>query len=331
MAELALLHDLQAPMRNYYCGRRVLVVGADGFLGCNCILMLQQLGAEISIISRRAKPRMVAGVSHIYRGDLLDEALLAEAVAKQDVVCNFAGVSSAVDSNQSPETSLLGMCLPSLRLFNACASEETPPRVIYTSSRLVYGIPAYLPVDELHPVLPQSMYAVHKLTLEHTLSVLYQTRGLPYMSFRISNPYGPYQRPGVSHYGVINHFIRLASCHEPIRIFGDGRQRRDYIYVEDAIAIMLAMAVKEESAGEIYNLGGKDDMAIIDAARVIAGQADDSPVDLVPWPDDYRSVETGNYSTDLGKLEASLGTLNMTGFSEGVRHSLAYYRQANAH
>ncbi len=326
MVELAPLVDLPASVRHYFHGRRVLVVGADGFLGCNCVLMLRRLGAEISIISRRAKPRMVDVVDHVFRGDLLDEALLAEAVAGQDVVCNFAGVSSAIDSNQSPETSLLGMCLPSLRLFNACASLDPPPRVIYASSRLVYGTPVYLPVDEVHPVTPQSMYAVHKLTLEHTLAVLHQTRGLPYMSFRISNPYGPYQRPGVSHYGVINHFIRLASRHEPIRIFGDGRQRRDYIYVEDAIAIMLAVAEKEETAGEIYNLGGKDDMAIVDAARTIAGQADGSPVELVPWPDDYRSVETGNYCTDLSKLEACLGPLEMTDFADGVRNSLAYYR-----
>lgn len=309
-----------------YGGRRVLIVGADGFLGCNCVRLLTAVGAEVSVLTRRPEPRMGNGVAHVYRGDLLDEALLAEAVAGQDEVCNFAGVSSAVDSNLSPETSLSDMCLPSLRLFKVCAQASPQPRVIFASTRLVYGIPSYLPVDERHPLAPQSMYAVHKLTLEHTLSVLHQTRGLPYNSFRISNPYGPYQRPGVSQYGVINHFIRSAACNSAIKIFGDGRQRRDYIYVDDAIAIMLRVAVDASCDGEIFNLGGRSIMAIVDAAETISELAGGSPVELIAWPDDYRIVETGDYFTDLSKLEAMLDLPEMTKFETGVRLSLDYYR-----
>ncbi|MBM3223998.1 MAG: NAD-dependent epimerase/dehydratase family protein [Candidatus Tectomicrobia bacterium] len=168
----------------HYRQRRVLVMGADGFLGINCIYALQRLGAEISIVSRRATPRAVDFQGRVFHGDGRDRALVRAAVAQQSIVFDFLGTMGAVDSNHDPLRSLEEDCRPHLTLFQTCAEAPTPPLVLFCSSRLVYGKPQYLPVDEAHPCQPQSMYAVHKLTSEQHLQVLQQSHGLRFCVLR---------------------------------------------------------------------------------------------------------------------------------------------------
>jgi len=313
-------------VRAFYQGRSVLVTGADGFLGFNCVRMLAGLGAHVSVLSRRAQPRSAPLAVRVFRGDLGDPELLRVALAGQSVVFDFAGVSSAVESNKDPERGLDEECRPHLRLLEACSRLQSPPVVVFPSTRLVYGKPRYLPVDEEHPLAPQSMYAVHKIAVENYLQVFGQTRGMPFCVFRISNPYGPYQPADARGYGVINQFIRRAARGEPIRIFGDGAQRRDYVYIDDLISVMMLGAMTEACHGEIFNLGGAEGVSIADAARAITRLAGDTPLAFEPWPEAYRTVETGDYFTNLTKLRSKLDLPAFTPFDEGVQRTLAQCR-----
>lgn len=319
-------HD--AALREFYVGRNVLVTGADGFIGMNMVFALLALGANVTITTRRASPRIAKFPGRVVNGDLRDEATVQAAVQGQSAVFDLAGNSGAVWSNRRPAESLETECLPHLNLYQACAAMNPSPVVLYCSSRLVYGKPEYLPVDELHPTNPWSMYAVHKVTVENYLHVFSRTKNLRVCVIRLSNPFGPHQASGTKNHGILNQFIRQAVRGNPITIFGDGRQERDYIYITDVVLSMLRAMGFENCYGQTFNLGGRARMSIIDTARRVAHLAGGTPVIFEPWPANYKSVETGDYQTDLSKLDSFITPHSQTGIDDGVIETMAYYREA---
>jgi UDP-glucose 4-epimerase len=314
----------------FYRARRVLVAGADGFLGMNCVGALEKLGAQVSVVTRRESPRAVLSAHQIIHGDLRDPAVARAAVAGQSVVFDFVGSMGAVESNFKPQESLAQECSAQLSLFHACATSTAPPLVMFCSSRLVYGRPQYLPVDEAHPLNPQSMYAVHKVTAENYLQVFGQTRHLRYCIFRLSNPYGPHQPEDARGYGIINRFLRAAAGGQCIRIFGEGGQLRDYIHVDDVVAAFLLAAMHDKGRGQIFNLGGRSPVTIRSAAERIASLAGGSEVRFEAWPADQQAVETGDYWTDVRRLDSLVPLPQPVNWDAGLLHAVEFYRQEYA-
>jgi UDP-glucose 4-epimerase len=313
-------------LREFYRGRRVLVTGADGFLGLNCVHALRELQADISIVTRRASPRAPLSEVTAFHGDLRDRETARAAVGGQSVVFDFVGSMGAVESNRSPTESLNQECAAQLSLFHACATASGPPLVLFCSSRLVYGKPHYLPVDEEHSLNPQSIYAAHKITAESYLRVFGQTHRLPYCIFRVSNPYGPHQAEDQRNYGIINRFLRTAARGESIRIFGDGRQLRDYIHVDDVVAAFLHAGMLHESRGKIFNLGGRVAVSLRDAAERIAELAGAADVRYEAWPSDQQAVETGDYFTDMRQVDSLLRLPPEVEWDTGLVNALDFYR-----
>lgn len=315
-------------LRRFYDGRRVLVVGGDGFLGRNSVEPLVALGARVSILTRRrAAVGRSDAIEQVFVGDLREPGLVRDAVSDKTVVFDFAGSSGAVDSNRHPELDLERECRAKLNLFTACAEAERRPKVLFCSSRLVYGPPLYVPVDEKHPLSPQSFYAAHKIAAESYLKVLGQTHQLRSTVLRVSNPYGPYQSDGHKSYGVINQFLQRAARLEPIRVYGDGIQIRDYVHAGDLVAVFLLCGESSRCDGEIFNVGGREPVRLRDAAETITRLAGSPPVELAAWPADYEAVETGDYVTDLTKLDRTLGRVGQLRLDEGLSLSLEAYRE----
>lgn len=314
-------------MLDFYRRRKVLVVGADGFLGVNCLHALQQLNAELTILTRNTSPRAKFYRGRVVKGDLLNTDLVRDLVFGQEIVFNFAGGSSAHESNLHPEINLKTELQANLTLFNACAVTDRSPLLINCSSRLVYGKPRYLPVDELHPVQPQSIYAAHKLTAENYLAVFAATFGLRFINFRLSNPYGPYQSPNYKGYGVINRFLQNAALHRPIVLYGEGLQRRDYILAADAIYIFLLSALTPECNSETFNLGGSQAISMVDAAQLISTVAGGTPIEFVSWPEQTKMIETGDYETDMSKLSRYLPLPEQRSLKEGFEFTVNFYRK----
>jgi UDP-glucose 4-epimerase len=310
-------------IRSFYKDRDVLVAGADGFLGFNCVRMLDELGARPRALTRSTPSRASSFAHDTVCGDLSDRNFVERAANGQEIIFDFAGSIGAVDSNKHPQRSLDEECRAHLNLFETASANQA--RLVFCSSRLVYGRPRYLPIDESHPLCPQSFYATHKLTVEFYLQVLAQERGLRYSIVRLSNPYGPFQNLNRS-YGVINQFIRAASAGEPLFVYGNGRQYRDYIYVEDAISAFLQVAANGRCDASIFNLGGMQKLSVADAALRIAMLAGGCEVKFVPWPAGSQRVETGDYYSNTEKLRRHINLSDMTSFDEGILRSLDYYR-----
>jgi UDP-glucose 4-epimerase len=310
---------------NQYCGRKVLVAGGNGFLGANCVEALLALGAKVSIITRKISiPRH--GCLSVFDGDARNPTLLRAAVEQQEFVFDFLGGPAAVASNQSPLTSLEGELRAHLALFEACANAPSSPVVMFCSSRLVYGKPEYLPVDESHPLRPQSFYAINKIAAEQYLKLFANSKELRYCVLRVSNPYGPNQPNETKGYGIINSFLSAAANGKEIVVYGDGGQMRDYVHVSDVMIAFLSSAVNKSCYGKIYNFGGHTVARLRDVVSLIAELAGGTPVRFEPWPSDYRSVETGDYASDQGRISSTLNLPPQVSQRDGFASTLLAYR-----
>ncbi len=147
------------------------------------------------------------------------------------------------------------------------------------------------------------------------------------MSVRIANPYGPRQQMKHSKYGILNWFIRLALEGRPLTIYGEGRQTRDYVFVEDLADAMLALALAPGTAGQVYNLGSATSTPFLEMAHLVAAAVPGTEVHQVEWPADRAFVETGDYLSDIGKINAATGWRPRTSLQEGISRTVAYYRK----
>jgi UDP-glucose 4-epimerase len=145
---------------------------------------------------------------------------------------------------------------------------------------------------------------------------------------RITNPYGPYQRPEQRSYGVINQFIHEAMRGGSITVFGRGEQLRDYIHVDDVVEALLAVAMSPAAAGATYNLGSGTGTSLADLAALIVEVAGSGQVEHVPWPQSEASVETGDFCADITRVEAAVGWSPRVKLRDGIQDVITRVHRA---
>lgn len=292
-------------------GRRVLLLGGLGFIGLNLVPELLRVGACVEIVNRSLDPlalrwldRQAGGLGvGVHQGDLRDVEGLHDRLGTADLIINLAGESGAVrsecDALVDAQVNVGGhlAVLEALRLRRHC------PRVVFISSRLVYGVTGRTPADESHPTRPTSLYGLHKLTVEHYHRIYWEHYGIPYTVLRLTNPYGAFQLPHRRDYGVINRFILSALRGETITLFGDGRQLRDYIHVSDVAEAILRALVDERACGETFNVGAGISVSMREMAERIVQATGSGRVATTPWPGGYERVETGDFLCDIERIE----------------------------
>jgi nucleoside-diphosphate-sugar epimerase len=318
---------------NFYRNKKVLVTGGLGFIGLNLSQRLLELGATVTVLDN-FMPTVVSrqlvdllGQIKVAIADIRDEEKVERVVRDQDVIFNLAGKSGAADSNKTPLNDLDINCRGHLTVLEACRRFNPGVAIIFPSSRLVYGKPQYLPVNEKHPLAPESIYASHKLVVENYHLIYGRLHGLKVTVLRISNPYGPYQAGEGRAYGIANSIIQAAVSGRPITLFGDGSQRRDYLYIDDLVAAMLRAARLPESRGRVYNIGDGQGTSLAELAGLALAAAGQGEIVRVPWPEDYRAIETGDYLSDITLARHELGWNPSTDISEGVARTVEFYRQ----
>ncbi|NLB56303.1 MAG: NAD-dependent epimerase/dehydratase family protein, partial [Lentisphaerae bacterium] len=189
----------------------------------------------------------------------------------------------------------------------------------------------YKPVDEDHPMLPRPPYALNKTAAENMYSFYYSVHGLKTVSLRISNPYGPGSQMKHSKYSMINWFIRQAMDGYSLKIFGDGEQVRDYIYVEDLAEAFITASITSECYGKVFNVGSGTGVRFIDMAESVVRSVGMGNVEKVPWPKDYVNVETGDYVADITRIKAACNWKSSVSFQEGIDRTVAFYRVNQRH
>ncbi len=323
----------------YYSGKPVLITGGLGFIGSNMARRLADLGAQVTLVDSMI-PEYGGNLFNIdgYEdrlrvniADVRDPYSMRQLVQGQDVVFNLAGQVSHIDSMRDPFTDLDINTRSQLSLLEACRNENPDVKVVYAGTRQQYGKPQYLPLDEQHLQLPTDVNGVNKLAGERYHIVYYNAYGLRTSSLRLTNTYGPRQLMLHNRQGFIGWFMRLAVEGETIQIYGDGSQLRDLCFVDDTVDAFLRVGASEAADGEVYNLGGRRPISLLELAETRVSIAGHGSVKLAPWPEERKRIDIGDVYSSYARIKAHLGWSPVTLLENGLRQTIAYYKANQQH
>ncbi len=326
-------------LADVFRGRKALVFGGLGFLGSNLAHVLVRFGARVTVVDALL-PQYggncfnLHGIEDQVRvivGDIRDEHLVQEIVVGQDYVFNFAAQVSYIDSAADPLLDLDINCRGHLVVLEACRRMAPEALVLFSSSRLVYGRIQQVPVTETHPTEPLGFYGIHKLTAEKYYLLYHHSYGLRTAIVRIPNPYGPRQQMKHSRYSLPGWFVRQAMEGRTITVYGEGNQRRDYIYVDDIVDAFVRVASCEGVGGEVFNVGSVEPVRFVDMVDTVLAVVNNGRKEHVPWPANYEANETGDYVADTSKLFKMTGWQPTVQLSEGITRTFYYYRRHKEH
>lgn len=316
-----------------YAGRSVLITGGAGFIGSSLALELVRLGAKVTVLDAMLplyggnmfNLEPAQGEVEFVQGDIRDEATVNRLVAGKDFIFDLAAQVSYIDSRDLPILDEDINARGHLVVLEAMRHHAPDATLVFASSRLVYGQILTNPVAEDHPTEPLSLYGIHKLTGEKYCRYYSRTFGLKASVVRIPNPYGPRQQMKHAKYSIVGWFMRQAMEGKPIRVFGDGSQLRDYIYIDDITSALLGVGLRGKP-GEVYNIGTSEKTRFIDMIDAIISAVGSGSRELVPWPKNYEKNETGDYFADTSRISADVGWAATVPLAEGIGRMLEYYR-----
>ena len=319
-------------------GKRVLITGGLGFIGSCIAHELVAHGAHVVLVDslipqyggNRANIAGIEDAVTVNISDVRDVHSLRALVRGQDVIFNLAGQTSHLDSMQNPFDDLEINCRAQLSILETCRHANPEARIVFASTRQIYGRPRYLPADESHPLAPVDVNGINKTAGEWYHLLYGQVYGLGVSVLRLTNTYGPRMRVVDARQTFLGYWFRQVLDGETIRVFGDGRQLRDFTYADDAVRAFLLAAVRPEALGQVFNLGSKEVVSLLDLARLVVGANGSGAYEVVPFPPDRKAIDIGDYYGDYAKVHAALGWEPRVGLAEGIERSLAYFRDRRA-
>lgn len=322
-----------------FADARVLVTGGLGFIGSNLALRLCESGAAVTLLDNlepsyggnRFNIAPIAQRVQVVIGDMRDEGLMRELLAGQEYLFNLAGQTSHIDSMQDPAQDLEANVRAQLTVLEACRKVNPGVRVVFASTRQVYGKPAYLPVDEAHPLKPVDVNGIHKIAGEMYHQLYAQVYGLATCVLRLTNTYGPRMRVRDDRQTFLGTWIRRLLDGEKLLVFGDGRQLRDFNYVDDAVRALMLCALARESTGKVYNLGSREVLGLEELARKLVAAHGSGCYELVEFPDERKRIDIGNYYGSCARIEHEIGWQARVSLDEGLRRTLAYFGSVGGH
>src|SRR6266850_6155430 len=323
----------------HYKNKRILVTGGVGFIGSNLARRLIALGARVTLVDslipiyggnlrniEDIRDQVVLNIS-----DVRDPHAMARLVQSQDFLFNLAGQTSHLDSMSDPFTDLDINAKAQLFILEACRKHNPGVRIVFGSTRQLYGRPEYLPVDEKHPIDPIDVNGINKLAGEwyHLLyNDVYQIRAC---ALRLTNTYGPGMRVKDARQTFLGIWVRQLIERKPIQIFGNGEQRRDFNFVDDVVDALLRAAASDDANGQVFNLGDHKHVTLRELAALLVKLNGGGEYELVPFPEDRRAIDIGDYYADFKKIEKLLGWSPEVVLDNGLKQTLAYYRKHHAH
>ena len=316
-----------------------MITGGMGFIGSNLAHQLIGLKARVLIIDSLSplyggnffNIKGIEDKCKIFINNVSNQILINNLVKGQDFIFNLVGQRSHIDSMNNPLLDLETNCHSHLVLLEACKRYNPGVKIVFAGTRTQYGSPVYLPVDEKHPMNPLDISGINKMAAEAYHLLYYRNYGIKTTSLRLTNVYGPRHQMKHSRQGFLNWFIRLAMDDEKIRIFGDGRQLRDFIHVEDVVRAFLMVAVNKKTDGQVFNLGTDNPVSIIYAAKLIVELAGSGKIKRVPFPEKNKKIEVGDYYSDFTKAKEIVGWRPDVSFRDGLKMTVDYYRKNKRH
>lgn len=322
-----------------YEGKRILITGGLGFIGSNLARRLVGLGAQVTL-GDSLIPQYGGNLHNIHDirdrvtvniCDVRDRFATEYLLRGQDYLFNLAGQTSHLDSMTQPQVDLDINAAAQLSILEGCRAVNPGIRVVFASTRQIYGKPDYLPVDEKHPIRPVDVNGINKLAGEWYHLLYSKVYGIRSCVLRLTNTYGPGMRVKDARQTFLGIWIRQLIEGQPIKVFGDGLQLRDFNYVDDCVDALLRAGLDDAAIGQVYNLGCNEVINLKDLAALLIGLQPGGRYEIVPFPPERKAIDIGDYYSDYTLASRELGWQPQVPLLEGLKRTLAYYREHGTH
>ncbi|PYJ11704.1 MAG: NAD-dependent epimerase [Verrucomicrobia bacterium] len=325
-------------MNNEFEGAKVLITGGLGFIGSNLARRLAGLGADLTLVDSLipdygGNPFNIEGLRdrvQVNISDVRDTFSMQHLVRGKDYLFNLAGQTSHLDSMINPGPDLEINCRAQLSILEACRACNPGIKVIFASTRQIYGRPNYLPVTEAHPLNPVDVNGINKMAAEKYHLLYSDVYGIQATALRLTNTIGPRMRIKDARQTFVGLWVRQLLEGNPIQVWG-GKQLRDFTDVEDAVDAFLLVAASASARGQVYNLGGSEVVELAELARRMVEINGGGEYQVCDFPADRRAIDIGDYYADFSKIRSELGWTPKRSLAETIGTVLEYYRQRIAH
>jgi len=322
-----------------FSGKNVLITGGLGFIGSNLARRLVELECNVTVLDSLIPEyggnlRNVEDIRDkisINLSDIRDKFSINEIVKNQDFLFNLAGQTSHLDSMENPFTDLDINAKAQLSILEACRRNNPSIRIVFASTRQIYGRPQYLPVDEKHPCQPVDINGINKIAGEQYHILYHEVYGLASSVLRLTNTYGPRMRIKDARQTFLGIWIKNLLQGKAIQVFGDGKQRRDYNFVDDTIDALLLAATSGDVIGKAYNLGAPDPITLEETAKLMCNLVCGATYELVPFPEDRKAIDVGDFICDFSAFSNSHGWKPKIAFQEGISKTIDFFKREISH
>lgn len=315
--------------------KRIIITGGAGFIGSTLARRLCGLGNQVVVIDclipefggNLHNLKDIDGQLTINLSDVRDPFSLRPLLKEADFLFNLAGQTSHLDSMTDPQTDLSINCSAQINLLEICRDVNPEIRVVYASTRQIYGHPDYLPVDENHSISPVDINGIHKYAAEEYHKIYHRNYGIKSCILRLTNTIGPRMRIRDARQTFVGIWIRQLLEHKPIEVWG-GEQLRDFNDVEDVVDALILSAQEPDCIGETFNLGSEEKISLIDLAKLMISLHGSGELNIKDFPEDRKKIDIGDYYSNHEKFSRLTGWNPERSLRQTLERTLAYY-QAN--
>lgn len=316
--------------------QKVLITGGLGFIGSNLAKRLLQLGAEVFLIDNLLPDSggnlyNIAAIQDqvtVNISDIGDQVAMRHLIEGVDYLFNLAGQVSHQVGMQNPFLDLEINARSQLMILELCRQYNPTVKIVFTSTRHIYGKPNYLPVDEQHCLRPEDVNGVNKLAGESYHSIYHSAYGLHTSVLRLTSTYGGGMRIKDARQTFLGIWIRLLLEGKPFEVWG-GEQLRDYSYVDDVVEALL-VAASPAAAGQIFNLSG-DRLSLKDLAQLLVDVHGGGEFKVRPFPPGRATTDVGDFYSDDRLIRGLLGWQPQVCLKDGLAKTIAFYQKHLVH
>src|SRR3954451_7614319 len=315
-------------------GAGVMITGGLGLIGSALARRLIALGAEVLLVDSMV-PEAGGNIANIADigdrvrvniADIRDREAMRHLLAGQHFLFDLAAQTSHLDSMNAPEHDLAVNCTAQLQLLELCRAVAPEVTIVHAGTRQIYGRPQYLPVDEGHPLRPADVNGVNKMAGEAYHLLFHDAYGVNTRSLRLTNVYGPGMRIRDARQNFLGIWLRRVLEGESFELWG-GEQRRELLYVDDAVEAFLRAALTPATAGLALNVGGEAPYTLLALAETLVRVNRGGRFERREFPEERKRIDIGDFVTDDRRFRALTGWAPGIGLDEGLARSLDYYRQ----
>jgi len=310
------------------------VTGGLGFIGSSLARRLVKEGARVTLVDslvpsyggnlfniQGVEARLAVNIS-----DIRDEYSLRHLIQEKDIVFNLAGQTSHLDSMEDPFSDLEINCRAQLSLLEACRKYNPSVKIVFASTRQVYGRPSHSPTNESHTLRPVDVNGINKMAGEFYHILYNNVYDLRASALRLTNTYGPRMRIKDARQTFLGIWIRQVVQGNPFELW-EGSQLRDFTFVDDAVEALMLAAVSDKADGQVFNLGGHGAISLRELADLLVHANAGGSYVVKSFPVNRERIDIGNYCSDFTRIRDTLGWEPTVDLRDGLLRTLEFYRE----